>query len=551
MKELEAEFVKAFSQTLSKVMFGDGSDPLVMPTNKNVNAQKHFTRVLNRDSELKTYAQNLNTYLTDVQDSSTATKQSMVDLITAELSGKLSPHRGFATDIIPVSPFRKIILLPMGSLLSMAAAADQFKRSTFINVRFDYESIEHINESFAKQVESFSHFMSYYEKEMVEKQPKKPFTIDPSMSAEDNAFIQRMDAEIGAQATIFLKHYQLENLECHEQTCRLFLPLITAMFDDQNTRRTLNNVDKDVLKSLNDNLATYRRLQQKFYLEVACCERERKAVATYFKDKMKPPVARIEAAPAPKMIMAAAPSVEPKKDETKKPVAQPAAKAKTTKRKVGGKTEKKVSATAPSSTPSSQHEKEKDPLTTWLLDPKRSQGHYENCKNEYREPSGLDVRDERKRLAKEEKRKNAAATPAAAEEPKVVSAEAPKAVPVFRITGGYDVFKAIMDEKYDGEMDQIELLIKNRFNGMAYLSHGRWHFAVPHIAKNNASVFASTLEPMVEEEADSNVPDRAVTTVHNPHKFGSKRLRPYHVEALKELFERAGYNLETVKEVRD
>ena len=132
----------------------------------------------------------------------------------------------------------------------------------------------------------------------------------------------------------------------------------------------------------------------------------------------------------------------------------------------------------------------------------------------------------------------------------------------FKLGGGHDIFESIMTQTYKGEMGPVKLLIKDRFNGMAYLNEGRWHFAIPHISKNQTTVFTSTFEPLTEEDVEESSlisnnttsttttnsnQSRAVTTIHNPHKKGVKRLQPYHVRDIKELFERGGYTLDTVK----
>jgi len=131
----------------------------------------------------------------------------------------------------------------------------------------------------------------------------------------------------------------------------------------------------------------------------------------------------------------------------------------------------------------------------------------------------------------------------------------------------FALFKTIMEESYDDEMASVECLVHDHFNGKAYLTGGRWHFAIPHISQNNSAVFGSTFDPNeMQEKEDDETPsgpiekeenEKAInskTTVHDPHKsrsnksHPSKRLRPYHVRALKEMFERGGYTLETVME---
>lgn len=61
-----------------------------------------------------------------------------------------------------------------------------------------------------------------------------------------------------------------------------------------------------------------------------------------------------------------------------------------------------------------------------------------------------------------------------------------------------------MTESYDGEIESIEMLVKNRFGGKVYHNgHNRWHFALPHITKNNNQIFWSLTGPRNNTESES------------------------------------------------
>ncbi len=191
------------------------------------------------------------------------------------------------------------------------------------------------------------------------------------------------------------------------------------------------------------------------------------------------------------------------------------------------------------------------------------QGQNISGKKEYLAPSTQELKEERKKKAKQEKKEKLKSKEENIPQ-KILEAEkeAENVSSVnFELSGNYDLFESIMEGTYNGEIGAIQLLIKNGFKGVAYLSHGCWHFAIPHISKNHKTVYTSTSDPLEEEEevmdllpvsteATTSQP-RSVTTIHNPHKKRNKRLRPYHVNGIKELFERGGYTLDTVKKARE
>lgn len=616
-EDLIEDFTKDFIELMGKTMFGDGSDPLIMPTSEKIHAQRDFDRVLKRNKDLGEYAQKLNDYLRDLHLSRVSMQNSLMKLISDELTGRIPPEQGFGTDFIPVEfPYRQQTLIATWALLSLKAQSDLLMTNLFQNVRFDHTNIGHINQQLKRAVECFELFLRYYEdKTLIDKPKTKLDEYKDSLSEKDDANFELLLSCADNQAFIVHRYYQLLGLETEEQSCRLLLPLANAILQDKNTHRGLknDNVGKKYLESIIGSIQKYKDMSARLEKHSRDLNTDRKTVASMFDKKStetkqpqqlllirepqkkaeekleKPEIAAISSeppkpsAPPQESVLSAAKTDKMTKEKSLS--AQPSASrglevrtpATTASSPVVFPTSSPLPAQA---SEDSNFQPKDDYLTTWLLHSKFDQGTAVNHKKDYQQPSAFELKETRKAQAKEEKRAKAQGKEEERKEEKDLKPTVLPPLPaaeienIFLLTGNYDVFSSILDMTYTGEMETIRLLITNRFNGTVYLSHGRWHFAIPHISLNSGAVYTSTFEPLEEEVEDVSdalsplsssyaageqatspsliaiATGTAATTVHNPHKKRSKKLRPYHVRTIKEMFERGGYNLETVKEAR-
>ncbi|MGV8964330.1 MAG: hypothetical protein ACOH2V_13250 [Candidatus Saccharimonadaceae bacterium] len=177
----------------------------------------------------------------------------------------------------------------------------------------------------------------------------------------------------------------------------------------------------------------------------------------------------------------------------------------------------------------------------------------QNLKKEYLLPADQDVREERKKAAKNMKRKNLHPI----EKPLVIAEKTEQLknqLPVIKIGGGpLRIYQKIIDGAFKGSMEKIVVLIEALGGGVdAGRSGSRIKFELPHILHNKSVVYLDMLPPAYESEQDpieeQNTPMPVIHDgAHAPHKNHSKKLRSYHIEDIKDLLDRAGYEKGTVQ----
>jgi hypothetical protein len=182
-----------------------------------------------------------------------------------------------------------------------------------------------------------------------------------------------------------------------------------------------------------------------------------------------------------------------------------------------------------------------------------------NLKKNYREPSEQELRDERKRQAKRAK-KAASLQDMEPQEKNIVfieetieKKEEQEEALLIKIGGGpFRTFKKIIDKTYRGSMEKVMLLFQALGGKVDEGRSGsRIKFELAHIANGKyMSLDTLPLENDEEEETiNLNIEGKECkqeAVLHNPHKGGSNKLRPYHVTDIRDLLIEAGYNNQSV-----
>lgn len=525
-----------------------GLDHFDMPSLKIINAQRVFTQALDkRNRELKNYASNLNEYHRDLILSLQRNADEITSLITEELEGKIENELGFATDYIaPSSPYRKQSLNSFMKFLEDNKKALNLQLGCTKYVQYNYTQIEFIVESFSASIALFKSLVESYPTSL-ERMRNFVSLFKENMKSQ-HLPVTLIDLAIQAfppEAFLMTRHFLLMFTESREQECRIFLPLINFMMSDKTTKNMLEHHDLETFKTIQDLLRNYNiyRTQLKTYLEEFARDRTMKTLL-----------------PVQQKIIKLIPEKKEQKIEPSKIAPNSKAPKETLNQSVQVRTNRPARKAQPVPTipHTNQPEQAKeDPLINWLMARSSAQGHKITGKSDYRTPSDQEKTLERKQKAKEAKRANVQPLTTEEKEPKSIEAQVADTSVIFYLSGNFDVFESIMKETYKGEMKPIKLLIKDRFKGMAYLTDGRWHFGIPHISANHGTAYSLILDPLedtpespiVTNEITEKLP-RTATTVHNPHKNGEKRLRSYHVRDIKKMFERGGYTLDTVKDIR-
>ncbi|MBS0272225.1 MAG: hypothetical protein JSR85_06220 [Proteobacteria bacterium] len=182
-----------------------------------------------------------------------------------------------------------------------------------------------------------------------------------------------------------------------------------------------------------------------------------------------------------------------------------------------------------------------------------------NLKGEYREPSAEEVRREKKKEAKQRKKESAALQAendkfqSSRSEIKVIGEEtsleeSAKEIAPVQIGGNFKTFERLMNQTYKGPIEKVVLLFE-RLGGNVEKWHSgsRIKFSLPHFA-NLKTELLDVLPPQTEDEA---IPEPVGMSTeeavfHGPHKQKSNKLRPYHVNDIREMLIKTGYNEKTV-----
>ncbi|OJW51176.1 MAG: hypothetical protein BGO67_12705 [Alphaproteobacteria bacterium 41-28] len=527
------DFLENFSSLVRAA--ADGSNAIV-PDPSCERVKSAFTKALKK-ANLFTYAKRLPQFISDEMASRKMQMNSDKELIERELKDLINPSEGFMSDYYPDNKFRKKRLEQCYFLVSSNLLAMDGERFHHTQLKFTYTSPYRLLEEFFKYVgllkitiksaeEHWEVFQKNYKSQEAASECCQPEAIKKGQSSITDPYLAEF------HITFFLTLLKAEEDDC---ILGLFSPLINVLTNDEYLKREMKKDEKS-RNILPNALLFKKQLEEQ-------------------KQKLKHLRNAYENLFQPKEVEISEQKIEGKNSASK-----------VRKKKIRGhgphfpRMERSIQPKPAPVSPSKIND-EDNYLEKWVTYDWTSplQTQQANLKSLYRDHSEEKSNKEKKKLEKKEKLKDKEEkkrTPE--EEKKRVEKEEKSLIPSQLVLPGnaFYLFEEIMKKTYNGEMGPVESLIIKHFGGKAHLRKGRWHFGVPHILELDSIVFASSLEPLAEEEGEENSvliseekgenPSSIKTTVHNPHKQGSKRLRSHHVKTIKKMFKKGGYTLETV-----